>query len=96
MSLARTEIRRFSILWTGSVSLPTNTPVVIGGGDDVCAATGEIIAIGGGARNETWLQILADIWNARILVSRCVEDATSMGAAMCAGVGIRLLTTFPV
>ncbi|TVQ39699.1 MAG: xylulokinase [Spirochaetaceae bacterium] len=48
----------------------------------------EIIAIGGGAQNRTWLQILADIWNARILVPRYVEDATSMGAALCAGVGI--------
>ena len=55
---------------------------------------GEIIAIGGGARNETWLQILADIWNARILVPRYVEDATSMGAAMCAGVGVGLFDDF--
>jgi len=64
---------------------------------DVFRATGgfeEIIAIGGGARNRIWLQILADIWNARILVPRYVEDATSMGAALGAGVGIGLFESF--
>ena len=54
----------------------------------------EIIAIGGGARNELWLQILADIWNARILVPRYVEDATSMGAAVCGAVGAGLFRDF--
>ena len=54
----------------------------------------EIIAIGGGARNEMWLQILADIWNARILVPRYVEDATSMGAAVCGAVGAGVLPDF--
>lgn len=64
---------------------------------EVFRATGgfeEIIAIGGGARNEAWLQILADIWNARILVPRYVEDATSMGAALGAGVGVGLFDSF--
>lgn len=64
---------------------------------EVFRATGgfeEIIAIGGGARSQAWLQILADIWNARILVPRYVEDATSMGAALGAGVGIGLFDSF--
>lgn len=54
----------------------------------------EIIAIGGGARNGTWLQILADIWNARILVPESVEEATSLGAAMCAAVGVGAMSSF--
>jgi xylulokinase len=54
----------------------------------------EIIAIGGGARNERWLQILADIWDANILVPRYVEDATSMGAALCGGVGVGAIEGF--
>lgn len=56
----------------------------------------EIIAIGGGARNEAWLQILADIWNTRILVPRYVEDATSLGAALCAAVGSGMVEGFSV
>jgi len=56
----------------------------------------EIIAIGGGARNDTWLQILADIWNTRILVPRYVEDATSLGAALCGAVGSGAINSFGV
>ncbi len=50
------------------------------------ATTDQIVAIGGGAANERWLSILASAWNCPILVPQHVEDATSLGAAMCAGV----------
>lgn len=55
------------------------------------ASAKEIVAIGGGAANERWLSILASAWNRRILVPEHVEDATSLGAAMCAGVAVRAL-----
>jgi len=55
------------------------------------ASAEEIVAIGGGAANERWLSILASAWNRRILVPRHVEDATSLGAAMCAGVAVGAL-----
>lgn len=49
---------------------------------------GEVIMIGGGAKGETWLQILADIWQKPLAVPVFREEATSLGAAVCGGVGI--------
>ena len=48
----------------------------------------EIILIGGGAKGEVWLQILADIWQKPLAVPFLREEATSLGAAICGGVGI--------
>lgn len=48
----------------------------------------EVRIIGGGAKNDVWLQILADIWQREIRVPRLLEYATSAGAALCAGVGV--------
>ncbi len=56
----------------------------------------EVIVIGGGARSKTWLQILADIWQKPVLVPRFLEEATSMGAAICGGVGIGAFKDFKV
>jgi xylulokinase len=46
----------------------------------------EIIAIGGGAKNEVWLQMQADIFNASI-VKLEIEQGPAMGAAMLAAYG---------
>jgi len=48
----------------------------------------EIRLIGGGAKGRLWRQILADIWQKPLLLPDHPEEATSMGAAVCAGVGI--------
>jgi xylulokinase len=56
----------------------------------------EVIVIGGGARSRVWLQILADIWQKSVLVPRFLEEATSMGAAICGGVGIGAFGDFKV
>lgn len=45
-----------------------------------------VVSIGGGARNEAWLQMQADIFNARI-VQLENEQGPGMGAAMLAAVG---------
>jgi xylulokinase len=45
-----------------------------------------IISIGGGAKNETWLQMQADIFNAKI-VKLASEQGPGMGAAMLAAYG---------
>lgn len=55
---------------------------------------GKLILIGGGAKETVWPQILADIWDMPIEVAFHCEEATSMGAAMCAGVGIGLYESF--
>lgn len=54
----------------------------------------ELILIGGGAKGQIWLRILADIWQKRILVPKYREEATSMGAAICGGVGVGMYESF--
>ncbi len=45
-----------------------------------------IVSIGGGAKNETWLQIQADVFNAKI-IKLASEQGPGMGAAMLAACG---------
>ena len=56
----------------------------------------EIILIGGGAQSSVWAQILADIWETPLLVPRYLEEATSIGAAVCGGVGAGVFDSFEV
>ncbi len=56
----------------------------------------EILAIGGGAKGPVWRQIMADIYNAKIIVPGLLEEAGSMGAAVTGGVGIGLYKDFNV
>jgi len=56
----------------------------------------EIITIGGGAKGDVWLQILSDIWQKPLAVPAYTEEATSLGAAVCGGVGIGAFTDFSV
>jgi len=52
--------------------------------------------IGGGARNEAWLTILASLWNRPITVPKYVTEATSLGAILCAGIGVGMFEDFSV
>ncbi len=58
---------------------------------DVCADLGlsatELIASGGGAQSEPWLQLQADIYNVPLKVS-AFEQQAGLGAAIVAGVGL--------
>ncbi|MCX7711081.1 MAG: xylulokinase [Clostridia bacterium] len=56
----------------------------------------EVIVIGGGAKGKVWMRILADIWQRKILVPEYLEEATSMGAAICGGAGIGVFKDFMV
>jgi xylulokinase len=56
----------------------------------------EIVMIGGGAQGEMWLRILADVWQKPLAVPQYLEEATSMGAAICGGVGIGVYPDFLV
>lgn len=51
-----------------------------------------IISIGGGAKNEDWLQIQADVFNAKI-VKLTSEQGPGMGAAMLAAYGSGLFSS---
>jgi len=54
----------------------------------------EIMALGGGAKGAVWRQIMADIYNTKIIVPSILEEAGSMGAAVIGGVGVGLYNDF--
>lgn len=54
----------------------------------------EILVIGGGAKGQVWRQMMADVFNAKILVPDLLEEAGSMGAAVVGGVGAGLFKDF--
>ena len=55
-----------------------------------------LILIGGGAKGKAWPQILADIWGKPLKLPVYSEEATSLGAAVCGGVGIGMYPDFRV
>jgi xylulokinase len=56
----------------------------------------EVTVIGGGAKGAVWRQIMADVYNVNILKPNHLEEATSMGAAVTAGVGAGLYKDFNI
>ncbi|PWH16107.1 MAG: xylulokinase [Ardenticatenia bacterium] len=56
----------------------------------------EVTVIGGGAKGKLWRQILADVYGRPVLRPRLLEEATSLGAAVAAGVGVGLFRDFNV
>ena len=56
----------------------------------------EITFIGGGAKSKVWAQIMADVWGIPVVIPRYLEEATSMGAAICGGVGVGAFPDFRV
>lgn len=54
----------------------------------------EIMVVGGGAKGRVWRQIMADIYNTRIVVPAVLEEAGSMGAAVIGGVGTGIYKDF--
>lgn len=56
----------------------------------------EIMVIGGGARGGVLRQIMADIFDTKIIVPSVLEEAGSMGAAITGGVGVGLYQDFEV
>jgi len=53
-------------------------------------------AIGGGARSDLWLQIMADAFGVPVRRRTIVDEANSLGAAVTAGVGVGALPDFSV
>ena len=50
--------------------------------------------IGGGARNEQWVKILASVWNKELEIPKYITEATSLGAILCAGIGVGAFSSF--
>lgn len=54
----------------------------------------EIIVIGGMAKGQIQRRILADVFNTKLLTLNYLDEASSIGAAVCAGVGTGVLEDF--
>lgn len=54
----------------------------------------DMVVVGGGAKSGVWQQILADVYGVRLQIPTLLDEATSMGAAITAGVGIGLFEDF--
>ncbi len=54
----------------------------------------ELNILGGGARNIEWCKIFADVFEVPIIIPNHLEEATSMGAAVIAGVGCGVYENF--
>ena len=50
--------------------------------------------IGGGGRNKTWLDIIASVWEKEIAIPEYILQATSLGAVLCAGIGLKIFPDF--
>jgi len=50
--------------------------------------------VGGGARSDIWMQIMADIYEVELSIPNYLEEATSIGAAIIGGVGVGALKDF--
>jgi D-xylulose kinase len=55
-----------------------------------------ITVVGGGAKNKIWQQMMADIYQAEIRIPNFLDEATSMGAAVLAGIGAGVFKDFNV
>lgn len=56
----------------------------------------DLVVVGGGAKNDLWCQIFADVYGIRIEKPSNTDEATSMGAAITGGVGVGLFDSFDV
>ncbi len=63
---------------------------------DSGAVINRVDAIGGGAKSDTWLQIMADVWAVTVRRRDIVDEANSLGAAVTAGVGAGLIADFGI
>lgn len=63
---------------------------------DMGVTIDEMVLIGGGARGEIWRRNLADCANAVIARSNYLDEATSIGAAIIAGIGAGMYRDFSV
>ena len=73
-------------------NLYTGLKAITDNGIDITA----VDAIGGAANSALFLQILADIWGVPVTRRNLVDEATAVGAAVVAGVGIGLFDDFEV
>jgi len=58
---------------------------------EIGGAIGVIDAIGGGARSDVWLRIMADTWGVPVRRRSIVDEANSLGAAVVGAIAVGLI-----
>ncbi|CAN5610929.1 xylulokinase [soil metagenome] len=58
---------------------------------EVAGAIPSVDAVGGGARSDVWLRIVADAWGATVRRRSIVDEANSLGAAVVGGMAVGLI-----
>jgi len=71
-----------------------NLRVILDAFEEQGASVKNVRVIGGGARSKLWRRIMADIYGKTILVPAYLEEASSLGAAIAAGVGVGVYRSF--
>jgi xylulokinase len=56
----------------------------------------EIRVVGGGGKSPLWRQILADVFQSRVIMTNIGQEAAALGAAMIGGVGVGLWRDFTI
>jgi xylulokinase len=56
----------------------------------------EIRVVGGGGKSPLWRQILADVFESRVIMTNIGQEAAALGAAMIGGVGVGLWGDFGI
>jgi len=59
---------------------------------DLAGSVAAVDAVGGGARGDTWLRIMADTWGLPVRRRSVRDEANSLGAAVIGGVAVGLIS----
>jgi xylulokinase len=64
--------------------------------EEIAGPIPAIEAIGGGARSDAWLQVMADVWGVPVRRRSLVDEANALGAAVVGGMAVGLLDRWEV
>jgi xylulokinase len=64
--------------------------------EEIAGPIPAIEAIGGGARSDVWLQVMADVWGVPVRRRSLVDEANALGAAIVGGMAVGLLDRWEV
>ena len=73
-----------------------NLRIILDSFEELGVKIESIRLIGGGAKAKLWRRIMTDIYGKRVMIPRYLMEATSLGAAIAAGVGAKLYKDFSV
>jgi xylulokinase len=88
------ETRRSDVLRSVLEGITMNLGLIVEIFRDSGFPLPSIRMIGGGAKDSEWCRMMSDIWQTQIVRHNDLEEATSRGAAVTAGVGIGLYRDF--